>query len=890
MSLKARLPDTLTRFRVLHAALAYALLSLVVTWPLVLHFDQAVIGDMQSDVWKHVWGFWWMRRCLVVEHALPLQTTLLNYPYGGSLFFIDPLGGLLSVPLQSVMGPVAAYNMVVLFNLVLAATAAFALARRLTHSAPAAFAAGVIFGFSPYLLSNITSGISESFNVGWIPLFILFYTRALREHENASAVKAGLALGVATIGCWYYGAFCVMYAFFFFFYELVRKGRAARRLRRGDAPAPSVWVSLRPWVLLLLSFAALEELSDAAQRALRLEEAWPQAVFSGASMLLVIALLVRARQEESPPPSRLQLMLRLFAQTSLVFAIWSCGTLLRLPAEEVAGGVMRQQAFVVLTLAAIWASLTIWARNADEALAGRLVPVQRLFSRLLVIGLFAALIFFTERQFAAPFADPESQEVRGAWLGIAWLWVLWVAAQARDSLQDRLDEARDASRPRRPRGALRTALPCALTAVLVVYVVVPPASLGVTMLLVGGVWAALMLGVRAATFVRGAVTVARRRWMTASAQPSSDDGGSFLNHFLQTVFKRALVVAIVSGAVILPVARVFKSTLNNDQSLVFRVRNADNIDLHLSERFHNISRLADYVAVGKKAAVRTYTVDRLTRVSSAGFLVLLLAMYGAVGVRRRDVGWWGGVAVVAVTLSLGPFLYVTSDIHLDHRFPPYMWLYDWFPFFSQISIPFRFDVLAMLAFSMLSAFTLASWMRGRPSVDRLLCAWVVSLAVVIEVMFVSPAPFPVPLASAEPPGILARLAAEPGGGGLLDIPVQRFEGELLPGEYFYYQTVHGKSIPNRVEGEIPTYVFRNRFMLQLFHLEHDWPGYPNDNEKILRESLNELREFKFRYLVVHESLLRAGAGPRLHALLHHFLGAPRFQEDGISVYDVESVN
>ena len=594
-----------TRFAPWNAVLIYAAFAVVLTWPLALHFNRAVIGDLKSDVWKHVWGFWWMRRSLFTDHVLPLYTWHLNYPYGGSLFFIDPLGGMLSIPLQLLMSPVAAYNAMVLFNIVLACSGAFLLARHLTRSAPAALVAGVIYGCSPYLMSNITSGISESFNVGWIPFFALYYTRALRGMSRADACRAGAFLGLATIGCWYYGVFCVVYAFFFFVAELIRL-------------------------------------------------AW------------------------------------------------------------------RRRA----------------AASREASAAGDAAPTG-----------------------------------------------------------------------------------CSL-------------------------------------FFR--------------------------------VFGQAVLVALVSGAIILPVAYCFRYTLNSDVSLVFRVRNKQNVDFYLSETFHNISRLVDYVSPGKDKAIRTYTVDRLTRVSYVGWIVLVLSLWAALRVRRRDLRWWCGVAVMAVTFSLGPFLYITSDIHLTGRFPLYMWMYDWFPFFSQVSIPFRFNTVAMLALAMLSAYALADALRPRPRGERGLLALAVSLAVLIEVMYVSPAPFPMPLSSTDAPPVLARLATESGPCGLLDVPVQRCEGELLPGEYFYYQMVHGKFIPNRVEGEIPLFVYHNRFMLQLFHLEHDWTGYPNDSERALWKSLDELRAFRFRYIVVHENLLRPGAGPRVHRMLTWFLGPPRHRDGEITVYDVEA--
>lgn len=71
----------------------YFLLALVVTFPLALHLKGYALGDLKSDIWKHIWGFWWIKDNLVSQQIFPISTRLLNFPAGGSLFFIDPPGG-----------------------------------------------------------------------------------------------------------------------------------------------------------------------------------------------------------------------------------------------------------------------------------------------------------------------------------------------------------------------------------------------------------------------------------------------------------------------------------------------------------------------------------------------------------------------------------------------------------------------------------------------------------------------------------------------------------------------------------------------------------------------------------------------------------------------------
>lgn len=166
---------------------AFGLVAVVFTWPLVLHFGEAVPGDDNGDVWQMVWNLWWVRHAL--EHLQnPFQTDLIFYPQGTSLFLhaLNPLNGFFSLPVQylggllggAAGGAVAGYNFIVLFSLTFAAYGAFCLARYLWQDDRAALVAGLAYGFSTYhfthLLGHLNLVSSE-----FIPFYILFFLKAL---------------------------------------------------------------------------------------------------------------------------------------------------------------------------------------------------------------------------------------------------------------------------------------------------------------------------------------------------------------------------------------------------------------------------------------------------------------------------------------------------------------------------------------------------------------------------------------------------------------------------------------------------------------------------------------------------------------------------------------
>jgi hypothetical protein len=203
----------------------YALVAVGVTYPLILEFTRSAIGDPANDVWNHLWGFWWIKDELVHHHRFPLETTLLNHPKGGTLFFIDMSNALFSLPYQLLFGLTAAYNITILFHLTLNAFGAFLLAFHLTRNPYASFVTGIIYGFSPHLLAQTYNGISETINAGWLPIFILFLFRTFQEARISNAILAGLFLFLTTFANWYYGLFGGLFAGLFLIAQLASSWR-----------------------------------------------------------------------------------------------------------------------------------------------------------------------------------------------------------------------------------------------------------------------------------------------------------------------------------------------------------------------------------------------------------------------------------------------------------------------------------------------------------------------------------------------------------------------------------------------------------------------------------------------------------------------------------------
>ena len=156
-------------------------IALAALWPLLLAPMTRMVGHQDADVWNHAWGPWWFWENLS-SLSLPWQTTWLNAPTGGTLWFIDPTAGLLGMLPAGLLGPYAAYNLVILFYLTATSWAAARLAERLAGPGLHCLVASVALVFGPYLLSEVHNGISEACNLA--PAILALTAAALPLHTH----------------------------------------------------------------------------------------------------------------------------------------------------------------------------------------------------------------------------------------------------------------------------------------------------------------------------------------------------------------------------------------------------------------------------------------------------------------------------------------------------------------------------------------------------------------------------------------------------------------------------------------------------------------------------------------------------------------------------------
>ena len=171
------------------AIVLFLILTLAVTYPLVLHLSSRIVGC--CDTWQHLWTIWWIKSVFSTGGSLhPFFTDHMYYPTGTNLSFEGMYTRILGSFLWPIFGGVTTYNLLYVSNFVLSAYGAFLLVSHLTGDRKAAVVSGVMYSFSAVHLQHITYlNIST---IQWIPLMALWVLKTI----DAPTIKRALLCAV----------------------------------------------------------------------------------------------------------------------------------------------------------------------------------------------------------------------------------------------------------------------------------------------------------------------------------------------------------------------------------------------------------------------------------------------------------------------------------------------------------------------------------------------------------------------------------------------------------------------------------------------------------------------------------------------------------------------
>ena len=180
--------------------LIYTVITLIMTYPLVLRLQDRVI-DCGTDTLIFWWNNWWIKRALTTGESVYF-TQHLFFPHGVSLTYhsFSWLNTALWLLLEPLVGTMTAYNLTILWVFPLAGWGMECLVRELTGSKSTAFLAGLVYAFAPYRLSHCEH--PHLMGTQWFPLYTLYLIRAVRSGRWRHILLTSLFLVLtALVGC-----------------------------------------------------------------------------------------------------------------------------------------------------------------------------------------------------------------------------------------------------------------------------------------------------------------------------------------------------------------------------------------------------------------------------------------------------------------------------------------------------------------------------------------------------------------------------------------------------------------------------------------------------------------------------------------------------------------
>jgi hypothetical protein len=192
--------------------IGYVVTAVAFSWPLALHLGTDLTGPPDGDTGVYVWNQWVFQHEILDHQQLPYFTDsilTLTQDANLSLHNYTTFQNLLALPLSPFLGVITTFNIIFLLMSVLTAYATFLLARHVTGRAPESWLAGLLFAWSPLL---VTRGMGHFSLVAAAPLaiFLLVLMKADGHERFRDAVALGAVVAWAACTDVYYAIYCLL--------------------------------------------------------------------------------------------------------------------------------------------------------------------------------------------------------------------------------------------------------------------------------------------------------------------------------------------------------------------------------------------------------------------------------------------------------------------------------------------------------------------------------------------------------------------------------------------------------------------------------------------------------------------------------------------------------
>ncbi len=217
--------DRTFKFDWLLALAIYSLLTIVYYYPCLSTMNTHLIGFPEDNM-SGFWDLWWANDMVLHGDQSLTFTNHVYYPQGTSLYYVAWSFYTLAIlfPLRLFLGPVSAYNVIVLHTFPLAGLGAFLLVRYLTRNSWLALLGGFLFAFSPFHFVRAQHHYHIN-NLQFVPFFVLTYIRAVKERTRQYLLLATVFFMLNALADWNYLFFACYFVVFSYIFLAIRNRR-----------------------------------------------------------------------------------------------------------------------------------------------------------------------------------------------------------------------------------------------------------------------------------------------------------------------------------------------------------------------------------------------------------------------------------------------------------------------------------------------------------------------------------------------------------------------------------------------------------------------------------------------------------------------------------------
>jgi hypothetical protein len=206
----------------------FAIMTVVMTYPLVLRMGEAALGGGGGDGTYFIWLVRWYQKALFELKISPFFNPYMNYPQGWNLATTDVTPGMvaLALPGSLILGPTWGYNFAMLLSFILSGWGMYLWVKHLTNNHMAGLVAGTIFAFLPFRMAHFIIGHLSLSGTQWFPFYFWGLFELLKQEKFSwkPVLMASIAAGLIGLNSPYYVYMTSIISAVFLFGFVILKG------------------------------------------------------------------------------------------------------------------------------------------------------------------------------------------------------------------------------------------------------------------------------------------------------------------------------------------------------------------------------------------------------------------------------------------------------------------------------------------------------------------------------------------------------------------------------------------------------------------------------------------------------------------------------------------